>query len=109
MRHWTDPHTGKDYEVDANLKNDWLLRLNSLSTLKMTSNCEGHLGANNFNQKDHPILKFRLKEQFIDKMKTVCGKQQKEIDSIIDSNIDRLATEVRYGWDELRENVYFID
>ena len=75
----------------------------------MTSNCEGHIGTANFTQKDHPILRFRLKERFVETMKAICSQQQQKIDSTVDSAIDKRMTKVRHGWDQLRENVYFID
>jgi hypothetical protein len=51
--------------VDKNLKDDWLVRLNSLKCLQLISMCEGHSDQKTGSTKTFPHIKLRLQEQFL--------------------------------------------
>jgi len=51
-----------DFCVDKNLKDDWLVRLNSLKCLQLISICEGHLVQKARSSRTFPHIKLRAQE-----------------------------------------------
>jgi hypothetical protein len=58
----------RDHNVDKNLKDDWLERLNNLKTLELVSICEGHPSAKRFSVKGLPHISLILQYSYIERL-----------------------------------------
>lgn len=100
LRIWKNPITGDERGVDANLKDEWLVRLNGYQSLRLTSICEGHVGADNLNQNECPILRFQI----------VGCYTNHEIEGVLERVLigiaNRSDVKISHGWNG---NIYYFD
>jgi len=106
------PHRERrDYErewnglwVDKNLKDDWLIRLNSLKCLRPISICEGHFGHKVGSSRTFPHVKLRMQEQFLagiagrwDQLKPVISNELPRLFNSSDTYVE-LELMFRFRW-----------
>jgi hypothetical protein len=100
LRLWKNPYTGGERGVDFHLSDEWLNKLNGYKLLKLTSICEGHVGADNFNQKQYPILRFQIDQS------SNRDKLGLTIESIVAESASPITTKIQNGWNG---SVYYLD
>ena len=108
-RLWVNPDTGKSHCVDRNLADRWLVGLNRLTMFRLTSICEGHLGANNLNQQDHSLIRLRLKNEWSSDFRGRWDRDKQAISGRIHDSIVHSDTLFKFGWSELEETCFYLD
>lgn len=90
--------------VDKNLENEWLIRLNQLNTLKLTSICEGHFNSPRNSVRNFPHIILRVKEPwlspFVYRWHELKAEIFQKIETIFDHSLANifLELEVRFSY-----------
>lgn len=91
--------------VDKNLKDNWLVRLNSLKCLRPISICEGHFDKKVGSARRYPHIKLRLQDQFLpdiaghwSQLKPVIADTLPELFHLADTYVElELMFKLRWG------------